>query len=150
MTLSYRYTPYGQPAEAIHQTIRLESTPCTLGGHRTWFTCPACNRRVAVIYGARRLFGCRRCKGLAYSSQAEGADDRASRGANRLRKKLGWEPGILNGPGSKPKGMHWRTCERLLARHEGLIGIALAGMAEKMGLLQGRLEGIGADLHSRR
>ncbi len=24
-----------------------------------------------------------------------------------------WEPGILNGHGGKPKGMHWRTYERL-------------------------------------
>ena len=36
--------------------------------------------------------------------------------------------------------MHWRTYERLHARHEAFIGFSLAGMAKKLGLLRGRLE----------
>jgi hypothetical protein len=142
VTLSYRHTPRGGAAESISQTVRLETTPCALGGHRQWFTCPGCSRRVAVVYGVGRLFACRRCKGLAYGCQAESADDRAARRADRLRKKLGWEPGILNGNGLKPKGMHWRTYERLLARHDNFVGVSLAGMAKKLGLLRGRLEDI--------
>lgn len=43
--------------------------------------------------------------------------NRATRRADRLRERLGWEPGILNGTGDKPKGMHWRTSERLKASH---------------------------------
>ena len=42
----------------------------------------------------------------------------AARKADRLRDKLGWEPGILNGNGIKPKGMHWRTFERLKAEQK--------------------------------
>jgi hypothetical protein len=30
---------------------------------------------------------------------------------------MGWEPGILNSEGLKPKGMHWKTYERLCSIH---------------------------------
>jgi hypothetical protein len=32
---------------------------------------------------------------------------------------MGWEAGILNG-GGKPKGMHWKTYQRLKSRHDAL------------------------------
>ena len=110
ITLTYYHTAHGRPAEAINQTIQLETTACTLGGHRQWFACPTCGRRVAVIYGAGRLFACRQCKGLAYASQSESAGDRALRCANRLRKRLGWPAGAAHGHGPKPAGMHQTTC----------------------------------------
>ncbi len=138
VTLGYNYTPHGRPAEVISQTVWLETTPCAFGGIRSWFTCPTCSKRVAVIYGAGRLFACRRCKRLAYSSQGEAADDRAARRANRIRKLLGWQVGILNGPGLKPKGMHQRTYQRLLARHAAFVNVSLAGLAMKLGFLRGR------------
>ncbi len=144
VTLVYSYTPRERPAEAIRQIVALETTPCTLGGARSWFRCPACARRVAVIYGTGRMFACRRCKGLAYGSQGEAADDRAAGRADRLRKRLGWPPGIFNGPGQKPKGMHWHTYQRLLAQHDAFVSVSLAGMAKKLGLLRGQLEGIEA------
>ena len=98
-----------------------------------------------MIYRAGRLFACRQCKDLAYTSQGEAADDRAARRADRIRKRLGWQIGILNGPGLKPKGMHQRTFERLLARHDAFVGESLAGMAKKLGLLRGQLEGVDTD-----
>ena len=103
---------------------------------------------MAVIYGAGRLFGCRGCKGLAYTSQSEADDDRAMRRADRLRKRLGWQPGILNGPGLKPKGMHQSTYMRLLAQHDAFVGLSLAGMAKKLGLLRAGLECIETDAAS--
>lgn len=136
VTLVYNYMPRGRAPEVIHQTVALASTPCALGGRRSWFICPACGNRVAVIYGAGRLFTCRKCKGLAYSSQSEAYDDRAARRADRIRKRLGWEPGILNGNGFKPRGMHWRTYERLVAEHDAFVGLSLAGIAKKLGLLR--------------
>ena len=36
---------------------------------------------------------------------------------------MGWEPGILNGEGLKPKGMHWRTFERAMERIDRAEGI---------------------------
>lgn len=126
--------------EPMNYTVRLDWTPCTLGGQRVWWRCPAvdCGRRVAVLYGGR-IFACRRCYRLAYRSQREANDDRATRRADKLRSQLDWEPGILNGNGLKPKGMHWTTFERLQREHDAHVGAALAGMAAKLGLLQGRL-----------
>ena len=133
--LTYSYTPTGGAAEIIRQAVMLETTPCTLGGTRPWFSCPVCSRRVAVIYGKGRLFACRRCKRLAYASQSETEDDRAARRANWIRKRLGWLPGILNGPGLKPKGMHRRTYQRMTAEHDRLMGLSLEGITRRLGVL---------------
>lgn len=92
------------------------------------------------------MFACRQYNRQAYRSQREADDDRATRRADTIRRRLGWEPGILNGDGLKPKGMHWRTFERLEAEHDAHVSAALAGMAAKLGLLQGRLGDIGADM----
>ena len=80
------------------------------------------------------IFACRHCYRLAYPSQRETDDDRAARRADRIRERLGWEPGILNGNGLKPKGMHWRTFERLTAEHDAFVEESLAGMAQRFGI----------------
>ena len=86
------------------------------------------------------IFACRHCYRLAYRSQRETADDRAARRADRIRRRLGWQVGILNPPGRKPKEMHWRTFERLTAEHDAFVDQALARMALRLGLLQERLD----------
>ena len=35
--------------------------------------------------------------------------------------------------GLKPKGMHWRTVERLTAEHDAFVEHSLAGMALRFG-----------------
>lgn len=119
--------------------VTLETTPCHLGGERHWFRCPAqgCGRRVAILYGGG-IFACRHCYQLAYPSQRERIMDRAARRADKIRDRLGWEPGILNGSGDKPKGMHWKTFDRLVAEHDALVNASLADIAERFGF------GIGA------
>ncbi|MEZ5643600.1 MAG: hypothetical protein R3E99_00280 [Burkholderiaceae bacterium] len=79
--------------------------------------------------------------GLGYATQKEGAGDRAATRADKLRKKLGWEAGILNGPGGKPKGMHWKTFLRLKSRHDPWVQISLQDMARQLGSLQKFLDG---------
>lgn len=130
--------------EPMRYAVALDWTPCGFGGKRVWWRCPAvgCGRRVAVLHGGR-VFACRQCNRLAYRSQREADDDRATRRADKLRNRLGWEPGILNGNGWKPKGMHWRTFERLQASHDFHVNAALAGMAARLGLLGERLDRIG-------
>ena len=145
VTLAYRYDPRDRPAEAITQIVALETTPCMLGGVRHWFRCPGCAMRVAVIYGVGRLFACRRCKGLAYASQAEAPDDRALRSAGRIRKRLGCVPGIEHGHGPKPAGMHWLNFFRLCARYDSLVQVSLAGTIKKLGLFRGRLDACDID-----
>lgn len=113
--------------------VYLDWTDCHFGGQRTWFRCPAggCGRRVVRLYGGR-IFACRHCYKLAYPSQRETHDDRAVRRADRIRNKLGWMPGILNGNGRKPKGMHWNTFEQLTAQHDTFVQTAVSGMAARL------------------
>jgi hypothetical protein len=89
---------------------------------------------VAVLYGAGVRFLCRHCYDIPYTSQNETYYDRATRRADRIREKLGWEPGILNGKGWKPKRMHWKTFEKLTAQHDAFVHIFLAGIAARFNL----------------
>lgn len=141
--LNYRSRSNGGEWQPMEYPVTLEWTHCNLGGRRAWFLCPArgCGRRVAILFGGS-IFACRHCHRLVYASQRERADDRATRRADRLREKLNWEPGILNGDGGKPKGMHWRTYERLVAQHDAHIEASLAGMARRLGLVGRGLDGI--------
>ncbi|MCP4465727.1 MAG: hypothetical protein GY813_03115, partial [Halieaceae bacterium] len=81
------------------------------------------------------IFACRHCRELAYPSQRETYDDRAARRADRIRDKLGWELGILNGDGWKPKGMHWSTFERLTVQHDAFVQISLGGIVQRFNML---------------
>ena len=130
--------------EPMNYAVLLDWTSCGFGGRRVWWRCPAvgCGRRVAVLYGGR-LFVCRQCNRLAYRSQREADDDRATRRADKLRDRLGWEPGILNGDGGKPKGMHWRTYWRLYSQHNNACARVLVGIGARLDLLRERINGIG-------
>lgn len=145
--LIYRTRDRGGEWQPMEYPVYLAWTPCNLGGRRAWFLCPArgCGRRVAIIYGGS-IFACRHCHQLAYESQRETDDDRAARRADTVRRRLGWEPGILNGSGGKPKGMHWRTFDRLKTRHDAYVGVSLAGMAKRLGLIGRQLDDIRADM----
>jgi hypothetical protein len=127
--LSYRHQQRGGGEwKSEEYPIYLDRTPCTYGGTRAWFRCPAqgCGRRVAILYGGA-IFACRHCHRLAYPSQRDAPHERAAR--------LGWEPGILNGPGwCKSKGMHGRTYERLSTEAEEWTAISLAKMMRRFGV----------------
>jgi hypothetical protein len=72
----------GTPTAEYDYAVKLEPTPCRLGGVRWWFVCPlsrngaACGRRVTKLYLSGRLFGCRHCHALTYRSQ-QTSDSRA-------------------------------------------------------------------------
>ena len=135
VTLDYRQRERGGDWRPMNYPVRLAWTGCNFGGRRVWWLCPAagCGRRVAVLFGGA-VFACRHCHRLAYRSQREADHDRASRRADKLRGRLGWEPGILNGSGMKPKGMHWRTFERLQTEHDAHVNASLVGIAARLGL----------------
>ena len=118
--LTYRHRSGGGDWQDESYPVHLVTTSCRMGGERPWFLCPArgCGKRVAVLYGGA-IFACRHCHQLAYPSQRESPEDRAARRADRIRYRLGWPGGILEGSGwGKPKGMHWRTYERLSDEHD--------------------------------
>lgn len=135
--LNYRSRGNGGEWQRMEYPVYLEWTPCNLGGRRAWFLCPGqgCGRRVAVIFGGS-VFACRHCQKLAYECQREADDDRALRRANTIRRRLGWKPGLANPIGDKPKGMHWRTYERLKAEHDAFANTSWAGMAKWLGLMK--------------
>jgi hypothetical protein len=120
--LSYRVHIGRSDWEDVTEVVHLVRVPCRLGGDRPYFICPGvvngvlCGRRVSKLYGAGRYFLCRHCYRLAHASQSEGTLDRALRRANKIRQRLGGEPGMVAPFPKRPKGMWRKTCERLRAR----------------------------------
>ncbi len=114
VVLRYRHQRYGEDWKDEEYPIFLDRTPCNYGGERVWFLCPArgCSRRVAVVYGGS-IFACRHCYQLAYDSQREAGYSRALSRAQAIRMKLGGSPNMAEDFPDKPKGMHWRTYDRL-------------------------------------
>jgi len=117
--LSYRVRIGGGEWEDVVETVRIVRVPCRFGGSRSCFICPgvvngfACGRRVAELHGPGRYFLCRHCYRLAHGSQSETGWDRALRRANKIRQRLGGDPGMAASFPKKPKGMHRRTYDRL-------------------------------------
>jgi hypothetical protein len=139
--LSYSCQKNGGEKESLDYPVQLVATTCHYGGERYWFICPAvnCGKRVAKLYLGDKYFACRQCYQLTYQSQRETKDDRASRRAEKIRAKLDWQPGIINLPGDKPKGMHWSTYLRLMAAYRDDVHQAWLGMAAKMAILNSRV-----------
>jgi hypothetical protein len=117
--LSYRVRIVGDEWKDVAETVRIIRVPCRFGGGRPYFICPGvvngvpCGRRVAKLYGPGRYFLCRHCYRLAHTSQSEDPWDRALRRANKIRQRLGGDPGMAAPFPQKPKGMWHRTYERL-------------------------------------
>jgi len=122
LVLSYRARQRGEEWRDVEQPTRIVWMPCRFGGARPYFVCSGvingivCNRRVAKLYGAGPYFLCRHCHRLAYASQREDRYDRALRRADKIRMRLGGEPGIASVFPARPKGMHRETYERLQSR----------------------------------
>lgn len=129
--LVYQNKSRGGDWESMNYPVWLEWTECHLGGKRLWFRCPnyECGRRVAILFSGR-MFVCRHCHDLAYASQRENAEDRVLRRGNKIRRKLGWRAGIANPKGFKPKGMHWRTFDRLNRQYDGYADLARLNLVE--------------------
>lgn len=106
--LNYQWTPYDSDPQQVTCSLRIDKTPCNFGGNRSWFLCPQCGRRCAVVYfGARGgRYACRMCLRLAYLSEAQDGMGRMWRKQDKLAARLGED-------GEKPKGMHWSTYERI-------------------------------------
>jgi hypothetical protein len=129
LTYWHRSGPSGE-WEEVREPGALTWTACYLGGERPWFVCPGagCGRRVAIIYGPRRYFLCRHCCDLVYESQREGAMHRALHKAQSIRERLGGSAIMMEPFPEKPKGMHWKTYERLWWEHHEADMEQLAGL----------------------
>ena len=111
MQLYYSHTSEGTKRE-IEDTFTFAFTAQPFGGQRRWIVCPSCQRRCSVLYGGAR-FRCRYCHGAVYPSQYERFPQLPWSRCHRVRDRLGGEPGLSSPFPPKPKGMHWRTYNRL-------------------------------------
>jgi hypothetical protein len=137
--LSYRHRrAMGGEWEDVREPVPLSWTACNFGGERPWFICPGagCGRRLAVLYGPRRYFLCRHCYDLVYESQRDNAMYRALHKAQAIRERLGGSANMTEPFLEKPKGMHWRTYERLRWEHHEADMEQLAGMREWLDRLE--------------
>ena len=109
--LGYSSKQYG----SVIQPIPIERLPCRFGGSRAYFRCK-CSKRVVKLYSAGKHFRCRHCYRLPYSSKNESHWDRALRQRNKQRRRLSRNIGLEAYMAQKPKGMWWRTYQRLQER----------------------------------
>jgi hypothetical protein len=134
VTLRYRSRSHGEDWTNVEQRVAIAWTPCRFGGERPWFICSVytngtyCGRQVTKLYDAGRLFACRHCYRLAYASQQESAHHRGLWKAQKIRMQLGGSASMLDNFPKKPKGMHWRTYERLCRVHNAAQARFIPGL----------------------
>jgi hypothetical protein len=122
LDLTYNVRIGGGDWEDVSESVRIVHAGCSYGGARPYFICPGvvsgriCERRVAKLYKSTRYFLCRHCNRLSYASQSEDALGRILRRANKIRQRLGGDPGMASSFPTRPKGMWRRTYERLSGR----------------------------------
>src|SRR3954452_11283646 len=114
----------GGERQEVDEPVPILWRPCPFGGERPFFACPGCGGATLRLHGAGVRFLCRTCCRLSYASQREREVDRALRRANRLRARLGGEPGISAPIPRRPKYMHARTYSRLA---DEIFDLELAG-----------------------
>jgi len=144
VVLMYRWRSYGETeGNSIEQRVPITWTRCHFGGSRPWFRCPVyssgsyCGRRAAKLYSAGKLFACRGCYRLAYASQHEALRHRGLGKAQKIRMRLGGSPSMAGFP-DKPKGMHWRTYDRLRRAHDAAEARSTLGLMEFVASLNRR------------
>ena len=134
MVLNYRYLVNDGEWEPVEQAIAFARTPCNYGGYRTWFLCPRCRKRIAILYGSGKLFLCRHCYDLAYGCQQETTGDRLMRKQRKIRERLGADMNLFIPIGQKPKGMHWKTFDRLRNEERRTNNFSNQIMCKRLGI----------------
>ncbi|MGP9516806.1 hypothetical protein ACT3RO_13685 [Psychrobacter sp. AOP5-CZ1-12] len=112
--------------------MQLTKTSCNYGNFRHWWLCPSCSKRVAVLYCAG-TYVCRHCLSVPYGSQLQQPIDRLFSRADAIRQRLGWQSGIAHGSGTKLKGMHSKTFDRLVNEHERVTAKIWQQTLDKLG-----------------
>lgn len=103
------------------QRVRVTWTRCRFGGMRPWLHCPHCqSRRAILLHGVGGYF-CRDCLGRPpYASQTKSTGARPHWSAAKLRLRLGMNASLHDKPLRRPKGMHWKTYDKLRQKLHGL------------------------------
>lgn len=115
-------TPWQPPRRlAMRQVLTLIPHIQPRGGVRWTFRCPDCGGSALAMYVAPYLpeWRCRRCCGLRYDTQLMAPHERhAHRARVRARRAGASWLDADSFPSAKPKGMHWRTFDRLASEWE--------------------------------
>ena len=116
LCIDFKYRTRSDEWQSVLQRILFDRTSCHFGGERLWFLCPSCSKRVGVLYGVYKLFSCRHCYQLPYSSQNSGYIDNLIEQKDKLGERIFRHYECGEGWGKK-KGMHWKTFKRLHNRY---------------------------------
>lgn len=120
-----RYRHINWPKDMRSQLITVEWTRCHFGGHRPWFICTFCKKRVGKMYEIIGGLACRICADLGYASQCMGETRRRVVKAERARRLMGNEgrpaidelPERLHG---RYRKTHQNKCAKLHAIEVGI------------------------------
>lgn len=119
--VSYVYTRIGRHGETeeLEHHVRVVWEPANLGGVRAWLLCsyPGCGRRSGRLFLQNMYLVCRRCAGVPYPSQVAPQPQhlKSVARAKAIRIRLGGDP-VLGAPvPPRPKGMHRKNYEPLVA-----------------------------------
>jgi|SRR5579862_133308 len=126
---SYVLADFSYRGENCPYKIPVVVTRCNYGGERHWFLCPmrTCNRRCKKLYFyPGSIFVCRKCLGLAYSTQNRCRLDRIIDKKWKLIRKLGGNSDFIT---QKPKRMHQKTFNKLQEEIWRLDELAERGIA---------------------
>jgi hypothetical protein len=110
--------PDGEQQE-IESRVRVSWQPANLGGLRASLHCSSvgCGRRARRLFLSNAYLVCRRCANVRYPSQIAAQPRRVKNvaRAKAIRARLGGTPELGAPLPSRPKGMHLKTYESLLA-----------------------------------
>jgi len=120
--IKFDYKLDGKPVAYEHE---IELFPCHFGGHRFYFQCRHCRRRVTALYLSGGYYACRHCQRLAYEvSQEHRAFLANFSQATTLRERAE----------QLRRNKHPRKANRLLWRAYQLDGKALGEIQARTGL----------------
>jgi hypothetical protein len=147
--LFYSISRNEKPLEDVHIAVPLSWSSCNYGQKRPWFICPgkSCGRRVAKLYLAGKYFLCRHCHNLTYSSQRQAKAFRLLDKAQKICRRLGANNcnDLFGTP--KPKGMHWRTYERLVEEAQEVELESLHAISQKLNIIHDSISQIDGEVN---
>ena len=137
--LIYRHRRRDADWQDVGEFVPFVETNTGFGGRRQWFQCLSCGSKCRILYGGA-YFRCRLCQRLKYETQYEPAFGRAATRALKIRERLGGKGGLDDPFPEKPKGMHWRTYEKLMAQDESLQNAWAVGISARFRLFEPALD----------
>jgi hypothetical protein len=110
-------------------------TPCRFDGERPWFVCSV---RSNGVFWSEADQACR-WPLVAYYSQQESLRERGLFKSQKIRMDLGGSPNMLEEFPDKPKGMHWRTYDRIRTTHDRARKQSMTGLMRSADRMKNRL-----------